>query len=146
MLGGWGGPMPVVRSFIIAAVIFVGAWQMMASSQPRTVYEADDVLRQYLTTLQSGGQGVIRDVSELPYPKEVIKAVLQGIIKRVKDDKQALEMLKSAYVALADFQHLTAEERDALTVLEQGKLSGLSTAEQAERISQAQEDLRTRAC
>ena len=90
-----------------------------------TTYEADDVLRQYAATLQSGGHGVIRDASELPYPKEVIRIVLQHAIKVSKEDKQTLEMLKSAYVALA------------LAVLEEGALSGLSTAEQAERISQA---------
>ena len=54
-----------------------------------------------------------------------------------KEDKQTLEMLKSAYVALADFQHLTKEERDALAVLNEGALAGLSPAEQAERISSA---------
>jgi hypothetical protein len=126
-----------MRWFVVAAAILFGGWRTTASSQPVTTYEADDVLRQYAATLQSGGHGVIRDASELPYPKEVIRIVLQHAIKVSKEDKQTLEMLKSAYVALADFQRLTKEERDALAVLEEGALSGLSTAEQAERISQA---------
>jgi hypothetical protein len=114
-----------MRWFVVAAAILFGGWRTTASSQPVTTYEADDVLRQYAATLQSGGHGVIRDASELPYPKEVIRIVLQHAIKVSKEDKQTLEMLKSAYVALA------------LAVLEEGALSGLSTAEQAERISQA---------
>ena len=81
-------------------------------------YEADDVLRQYVAILQSGGHGVIRDASELPCPKEAIRFVLQHVFKVGKEDKQLLEWLKNAYVALADFQYLTEKERKALAVME----------------------------
>lgn len=100
-----------------------------------TTYEADDVMRQYAVTLQREGHGVIRDASELPYPKEVIKSVLRHGIKVSEDNKELLEWLKNAYVALADFQHLTDEERDAVAVMGQGSLSRLSTLEAAQEIS-----------
>ena len=106
-----------------------------AWSEPVTTYEADDVLRQYAVTLQLLVRGVIHDASELPYPKEVIKAVLRHSIKVGKDDKRLLEWLKNAYVALADFQPLTKDERDGLALLDEGALSGLSAADQAERLS-----------
>ena len=83
-----------------------------------TTYEADSVLRQYAAVLQSGGHGVIRDASELPYPKEVIKSFLQNGLKVGKENKQLLEWLKNAYVSLADFQYLTEQERKALTAME----------------------------
>jgi hypothetical protein len=54
-----------------------------------TTYEADDVLRQYAATLHKEGQGVIRDAADLPYPKEVIRAVLKHAIEVSKDDKCA---------------------------------------------------------
>lgn len=86
-----------------------------------------EVVQTYGATLQDATKGVIRDVSELPYPKEVIKSVLQHFIKMGQEDKQMLEAWKIGYLSLADFQPLTEEERDAVSVM--GGLSGLSTDE-----------------
>jgi hypothetical protein len=99
----------------------------------KTVYEADDVLQQYAAILQRGGHQVIRDASELPYSKEVIKSVLRRAMEvSKKEDKQTLEALKVAYVSLANFQPLAEEERDAVSVM--GTLSGSSSDEAIEQL------------
>src|SRR5262245_13346576 len=42
---------------------------------------SDDVLTQYMVTLKRTGHRVIRDVSELPYPKDLIKSALRRYLK-----------------------------------------------------------------
>jgi hypothetical protein len=79
----------------------------------------DDVLSQYAVTLEQTGNRVIRDVSELPYPKDLIKSALRHHLKNVNNtDKKAVDALEVAYVSLSNFQPLTTEERDAVLIME----------------------------
>jgi hypothetical protein len=80
----------------------------------------DDVLSQYVATLErTGNRVVIRDLSELPYPKDLIKSALRYYLKKVnRADQKAVEALEVAYVSLSNFQSLTPEERDAVLVMQ----------------------------
>jgi hypothetical protein len=65
----------------------------------------DEVLAQYVATLGKTGRRVVRDVSELPYPKDLIKSALRHHLKKVnRVDKKAVEALEVAYVSLSNFQ------------------------------------------
>jgi hypothetical protein len=91
---------------------------------------SDDVLTQYMATLKRIGHRVIRDISELPYPKDLIKSALRHHLKNVnKTDKKAVDALEVAYVSLSNFQALTTEERDAVLIME-----GLGDASAVERV------------
>jgi len=79
----------------------------------------DHVLSQYAATLEKTGNRVIRDISELPYPKDIIKSALRHYLKKVnRADQKAVDTLEVAYVSLSHFQPLTAEERDAVFLME----------------------------
>ncbi len=79
----------------------------------------DEVLRQYVDTLEKTGNRVIRDISELPYPKDMIKAALRHYLKRTnRADQKAVDALELAYVSLSHFQPLTPEEQDAVALME----------------------------
>jgi hypothetical protein len=80
----------------------------------------DDVLSQYTATLEeTGNRVVIRDLSELPYPKDLIKSALRHYLKKVnRVDQKAVEALEAAYVSLSHFQPLTPEERDAAFLMQ----------------------------
>jgi hypothetical protein len=78
-----------------------------------TEIDAWDVVQKYGATLRNPPKysvSLIRDVSELPYPKAAIKAVLQDAFQRFPPT----DALKTAYMSLADFQELTDEETNAL--------------------------------
>jgi hypothetical protein len=90
----------------------------------------DDVMTQYVATLGKTGHRVIRDVSELPYPKDLIKSALLHHLKKVnRVDKKAVDALEVAYVSLSNFQPLTIEEREAVPIME-----GLSDTSAVERV------------
>jgi hypothetical protein len=79
----------------------------------------DDVLSQYAATLEKTGDRDIRDLSELPYSKDLIKSALRHYLKKVnKADKKAVDALEVAYVSLSNFQPLTTEERDAVFLMQ----------------------------
>src|SRR5262245_37028769 len=79
-------------------------------------YDACKVLDSYLATLNKINHGSVCDMSELGYPKDLIKFVLRHCIKAIQeDDKQSF--LREAYLLLASFQELTDEERSAATLL-----------------------------
>jgi hypothetical protein len=82
--------------------------------------QPDNVLSQYLTTLEkTGDRVVIRDLSELPYPKNLIKSALRHYLKKVnKADQKAIEALEVAYLSLSHFQPLTPEEQDAVSLMQ----------------------------
>jgi hypothetical protein len=81
-----------------------------------TEYEPADVLENYVRQLCASQNAVIRDASDLPYPKDVIKSVLRGCI-RGKNDPETKRCLMSAYIFLASFQDLTKEEREAVALI-----------------------------
>ena len=90
----------------------------------------DEVLAQYVDTLGKTGRRVVRDVSELPYPKDLIKSALRHHLKKVnRVDKKAVEALEVAYVSLSNFQPLTIEQRDAVLIME-----GAGDAQAVERV------------
>ena len=59
--------------------------------------QPDDVLSQYLAALEkTGDRVVIRDLSELPYPKDLIKSALRHYLKKVNTaDQKAVEAWRS---------------------------------------------------
>jgi hypothetical protein len=78
----------------------------------------DDVLSQYVAALEKGGDRVIRDISELPHPKDMIKSALRHYLKVSRANQKAVDALEVAYVSLSHFQPLTAEERHAVHMME----------------------------
>ena len=117
---------------IIDKLINCSSAEEIADNLSDEFYDRDDVLQHYAATLEKTPRGVIRDVSELPYAKEVIKSALQQCMRLAKDDKQTFERFKSAYIALADFLPLTNEERDAVSV--KGAVSDFRAQEQVQRV------------
>ncbi len=81
-----------------------------------TEYDVQDVLEKYAATLSEPCRTIIRDVSELPYSKDVIKGVLRQCLALTNDERMC-ELLGTAYVSLANFQPLTEEQREALVRL-----------------------------
>ena len=77
------------------------------------------VLSAYSATLKQPGKALIRDIKELPYPKEVIKMVLKHCIQLTEPGIER-DFFRGAYVCLADFQNLTDDEKAALRGSEQG--------------------------
>ena len=77
------------------------------------------VLSAYSATLQQSSKTLVRDIKELPYPKEVIKRVLKHCIKLTAPGSER-DFFRGAYVCLADFQALTDDEKAALRGSEQG--------------------------
>jgi hypothetical protein len=101
-------------------------------------YDARDVLEKYVATLNTPGNGVIRDAAELDHPKDVIRFVLQHCIKTMEDAGQQ-EFLRNAYILLGNFQELNRDEKKAVMLLgEIGSPASPGTdlhVEQAQRIS-----------
>ena len=101
-------------------------------------HDARDVLDRYVVTLNKPSEGIIRDASELAHPKDVIKFVLQHCIKTIEEADQR-RFLRSAYLALGNFQELTEEERKAVAALSEigqpGQPGSELQEEQAKRIS-----------
>jgi hypothetical protein len=77
------------------------------------------VLSAYSATLNQPGKSLVRDIKELPYPKEVIKMVLKHCIKLTEPGTER-DFFRGAYVCLADFQSLSDDEKAALGGSEQG--------------------------
>ena len=81
--------------------------------------DGHEVLGRYAAILQEATtKGVIRNQSELPYPKATIKDVLWHRIKLSGADPQTLDHLKIGYMALADFLPLTKEEENAVLFMQ----------------------------
>ncbi len=70
------------------------------------------VLSSYANLLMKDEGAFVRDIEELPYPKDVIKQVLIYCIGVANDQNRAF--LAGAYVRLAIFQPLSSQEKDAL--------------------------------
>jgi hypothetical protein len=77
------------------------------------------VLSAYSAALKQPSKTLIRDIKELPYPKEVIKMVLKHCIKLTEPGTER-DFFRGAYVCLADFQNLADAEKAALRGSEQG--------------------------
>jgi hypothetical protein len=78
-----------------------------------TEIDASQVLTSNSALLMQRKEGIVRDIADLPYPKDVIKAVLLHCIRLAApgNDRQ---LLRNGYLYLADYQVLTNEERNAL--------------------------------
>jgi hypothetical protein len=91
-------------------------------------FDARDVLDSYLGALNKIDHGRVCDVTELGYPKDLIKFVLRHCIKTIgEDDKQSF--LRKAYLSLANFHELTDEERAAATLLSEIVASSATQSE-----------------
>jgi hypothetical protein len=78
-----------------------------------------EVLSQYAAALENTGSKVVRDLAELPFPKDMIKSALRHYLKKVNAaDQTGLDALKVAYLWLSNFQALTEEERNAVSRME----------------------------
>ena len=77
--------------------------------------DAADVLQRYSETL-SNSKHVVADVESLPYPKQIIHAVLVDGLKRFKD-AESQNILSTAFLSLANFQSMTDDEREATSAL-----------------------------
>jgi hypothetical protein len=77
------------------------------------------VLSAYSATLKQPSKNLVRDITELPYPKEVIKMVLKHCITLTEPGTER-DFFRGAYVCLADFQNLADAEKAALRGSEQG--------------------------
>jgi hypothetical protein len=101
-------------------------------------YDARDVLESFVAILSEPGDGIIRDATELAYPKDVIKSVLQHCIRTIEGADQR-RFLRGAYLSLGNYQELTDEERKALSALREvgppGAPGSKLQKKQARRIS-----------
>ena len=101
-------------------------------------YDARDVISKYMATLNKPSNCLIRDASELPYPKDLIRSVLQHCIKTVGGG-ETRNLLRNAYVSLGNFQEMTDEEREAVAILSKvgapGALGSKLYRDQARRIT-----------
>ncbi len=81
-------------------------WLKRVFSGRRTMdRETEEILHAYGRVLQQRAMAQVglMDISELPYPKERIKAaIIVGL--RTTDDQQMREMLRAGYVHLAGWQ------------------------------------------
>ena len=75
-----------------------------------TQIDAAHVLSSYSEALTQTNKTLVRDLAELPYPKDVIKAVIKHCIK-IAGPGEEREFLRNAYVCLADFQDLSPKEK-----------------------------------
>jgi primosomal protein N' len=87
-------------------------------NKPSEVDAAFDIVEKYGAVLSRSSRkhplSSIRDVSELPYPKVVIKTALQALFRWFSANEALLDVCKTGYLLLSDFQELTEEQRNAL--------------------------------
>jgi hypothetical protein len=106
-----------------------------AEVEERLSAEPSHILRQYAAILERTCNRVIKDVSELPFPKDLIKSVLRHYLKKVhKTDKKATDALGAAYVSLSKFQPLTEVERDLVFLMQ--SLDHASDDDKSERVDE----------
>jgi len=82
-----------------------GGGRSKRSDAPMTPQMAEKIIQDYGVILQTEAPtpGCVREVSKLPYPKEKIKeALIIGL--GLTSDSQMREMIKVAYIQLADWQ------------------------------------------
>ena len=106
-------------------------------------YDARDVLNKYIAALDKLNQSSVCDAAELGYPKDVIKFVLRHCIKTIEEEDKRV-FLRNAYLLLANFHELTAEERAAATLISEIRAASgaQSEAEKEDRIRDAATSLR----
>lgn len=103
-------------------------------------YDAREVLDRYVNALGASGDAVIRDASELGYPKDIVKFVLQHCIRTIESADQR-QFLRSAYLSLGSFQVLSEDERKAAQHLNQiwpgGSVGEAEQETQTDRVGEA---------
>jgi hypothetical protein len=86
--------------------IFGGNQRAQEKQMEKTIAGVNKIVNDYGDFMQSSAfpaPGCIADTKKLPYDKEIIKTALILSLK-LCDDPEMKEMLKVAYVGLADFQ------------------------------------------
>jgi hypothetical protein len=81
-------------------------------------FDPRDVLEKYVALVNKPEASLIRDASELAHPKDAIKSVLLHCI-RTAPDGEMLAFLRNSYVALANFQQMSDDEREAAKLLKE---------------------------
>ena len=77
----------------------------------------DKIIDEYgdLLASQPNTGALVRDATELPYPREIIRAAfLRGL--RTETNAQLRGVMKTCFLALAAYQPLSPEERNAVQV------------------------------
>lgn len=85
------------------------------SSGTMSEQDAEEIIQAYGAVLQTQvpTPGCVADISKLPFPKEKIKtALIIGL--KATNDKEMKEMLKVAYIQLADWQEGGGESDQGL--------------------------------
>jgi len=78
---------------------------------------AMDIIEDYGEVLECSApsSGCVADVSKLPFPKGTIKAAIITALNHI-DDEQMKQHLKTAYIALADWQEGVGETDQGLDI------------------------------
>ena len=78
---------------------------------------------------------MIRDVTELPYPREIVRAAIMKCLSAEKH-APAREALKTCYLGLAAYQQLTPEEREAVRAVSEKPFARLFPGPAAQELSE----------
>ena len=98
------------------AAAMVAGIIVQVPAQPLDEPTTRDVLDRYsalLSSMPKSGKGLVRNISELPYPKRIIKQVLLDLLTGAHDAKER-NAIEVAYINLASFQEMTTEEDEAV--------------------------------
>ena len=95
----------------------------------------ENIVSEYADLLRRTTHGpMIRDVADLPYPREIVRA---AILKCLSAEKHASahEALKTCYIGLAAYQQLTPEEREAVRVVSEKPFATLFPGPAAQELN-----------
>jgi len=80
-------------------------------------YDWHDVYSRYVDLVSDAkDRDVIRDAADLPYPRKIIRATMLAFMRQEKDH-QKRELMKTLYLTIANFQSMTAQEREAVQIM-----------------------------
>jgi hypothetical protein len=109
---------PVISSKLMADLKNKGilAFKQMADEEQKKVWDwSRQVIQQYRIALE-GDQSNIRDIEDLPFPKEDIKLAIKISLPLYlsKDMQSVVKMLKTAYKDIGTFQRINDAEKKEL--------------------------------
>jgi hypothetical protein len=83
-----------------------------AEAHPLSDQSVQTIINAY-GAIMKRGTSLIRDTAELPYPKRTIKRALLRALQLVSEPEMRAH-LRTGFLALSEFQPLTADEKEAL--------------------------------
>ena len=120
-------------------IVYSQSIAVSIAGRPMAEVDARDVLEKYIAAMNAPRRTVIRDISELPYPKEIIEVVVRRCIQMLKPGDKERQSLEVAYMTLAAFQPMTDMERKAVATMaeigEPGEAGSQALLDQAKTIS-----------